>query len=485
MSLRSLGTLLILFFALALSACRSAEKTAADTEAAAEKYAFRADNQIKLRDFDKALIELHHGTMFAPKSALLWQQKGRVYILKKDLAKAEENLNKALELDSQLPHTYYWLAELYSQQKQADKSLQALQTAARIAPEDADVALALGSVYRSRGNDKEAYPFLKRYLLHGKARVQKAEIAAWMKSRKMEVPQYESKAVMLLEEKKYVELNTHLKELLASKGIDTEGNEEISTAYDELLNVWQASEKIDQWYQAKKNSSHAAALRGTTYIQSGYESRGYGYNNTVTGVGAAEFKERLSAAKVMLEYARSLDKTNPETYQGLMVAVQMKDNWLEKAKAFYAEGIALNPDNYSLHHQMFNSLVPRVGGKLEDLFAFSRKAAAESGPRSKATLLVAYAHWEKANEEYEGEPSAYFKKPEVWNECKAALNTAVERFPKSVHVRTLFVRTAMAAGDMDTARVHYAVIQDNLDPRYWAGVKDMNFARRALASVSQ
>jgi len=81
-----------------------------------------------IKNTDKAIKLAETAVLAAPESAMSYNLLGWAYIAKDEL-KAEKNLKKSLEIDSNLAAAYYNLGHLYVQQNKTDKALQFYQKA--------------------------------------------------------------------------------------------------------------------------------------------------------------------------------------------------------------------------------------------------------------------------------------------------------------------------------------------------------------------
>jgi tetratricopeptide (TPR) repeat protein len=83
---------------------------------------------------DLAIAQFTAATKRAPHSATAWMNLGAAYLEKKDLARAEESLQRALKLRPDFAAAYYHLAQLYGARGESERAKQYYQLAADLAP---------------------------------------------------------------------------------------------------------------------------------------------------------------------------------------------------------------------------------------------------------------------------------------------------------------------------------------------------------------
>jgi tetratricopeptide (TPR) repeat protein len=83
---------------------------------------------------DLAIGQFTAATRRAPHSATAWMNLGAAYLEKKDLARAEESLQRALKLRPDFAAAYYHLAQLSEERGENDGAKQYYQRAADLAP---------------------------------------------------------------------------------------------------------------------------------------------------------------------------------------------------------------------------------------------------------------------------------------------------------------------------------------------------------------
>lgn len=83
---------------------------------------------------DLAIAQFTEATKRAPHSATAWMNLGAAYLEKKDLARAEESLQRAIGLRPDFSAAYYHLGQLCEERGEYDMAKQYYQRAADLAP---------------------------------------------------------------------------------------------------------------------------------------------------------------------------------------------------------------------------------------------------------------------------------------------------------------------------------------------------------------
>jgi tetratricopeptide (TPR) repeat protein len=319
------------------------------------------------------------------------------------------------------------------------------------------------------------------YLKDGYSDKIKKNIVQWMKSSQIEVPPYQSSVAVLIEQKKFKEAEELLKQIQQKKEVDENGISEFARVYEEVAEMEDATKLLQEWHDKNRKSPYATSLLGLAFIKYAWEGRGSGMKITVTNEGFKLFEERMAQAATYLNEALNIDPTNLIAAKGLLITEKVKKGkFNDEKKIFLKYHNESDADNFFLQQQLVDSLTPKWGGNSYELFKDARYFAANSPKSSRAPLLVLFAHWDSAEHFYSDNYLRYFGDPENWKECKEALDMAVQRFPESVEVRTLYLRTAMYARHAGVARMQYEKIKDRMKMKYWLSTGEMVWMKRAL-----
>ena len=182
--------------------------------------------------------------------------------------------------------------------------------------------------------------------------------------------------------------------------------------------------------------------------------------------------------------AHELDPANIHTSASLIEIAKTRLSTASQAMPIFKAATKQEPDNFILQKQMLEVLKPKWGGTVSAMFEFAKNQAGTSSPDSKSPLLIPMAHWEVVQSYYSQAPKDYFSKVPIWEDCKTAFEELIKRFPKSVEIRTMYLRTAYYAGDLTTARVQYEMIKDKIRVKEWRDATEVLEIKRALLAKS-
>lgn len=115
-----------------------------------------ADLAYRQRNETELLRRLQQAEQLAPQRVDVQTLLGRVYLGRKEFAKAEQSLRKALQLDPKAMAARLALADTLMQQNKLADALPLLQAAAEAEPRNATVAQALGDLHFGQGNKADA-----------------------------------------------------------------------------------------------------------------------------------------------------------------------------------------------------------------------------------------------------------------------------------------------------------------------------------------
>lgn len=442
----------------------------------------KAYNLIQQNRYDEAKTELDIALNKYPDYPNLVQQMGYLLVLTKKYPEAEEYLNRALKLDKYSPATYGYLGLLYQNQGNAEKALENNLTAYEMIPEGPHFSYEVGKNYLALNDRPNALKYFSIYLKEGSSGEKKKDIVALMKQANMEVPSYQSAVVVLIEEKKFSEADNFLKNIQKTMLVNDNGDSQLSEAYRDIKKMSNVRDVLKEWRDKNPKSAFASGLLGSALIDYAWDARGIGYSASLTDEGRKLYEERIREAKVYLAESNKLDSTNLQTVHDQMLAGKaIRTSRLEALLIFDVATQKYDPDFYLLQTQMLDALTPKWGGSVKEILKFARAQAYALPKTSKAPLLIPLAHWEVVEQSPTG-TREYFREPIVWQECKKALDTAVQRFPNSVEVRTLYLRTAIYSTHLHEARAQYDKIKDRINLRYWESSREFIQIKKLLES---
>jgi len=135
-----------------------------------------AQTRIALREFNQLLSLIDSGELKLPEADLA-TYRGLAHLGMNEADKAAESFNKAISLDAKASRAHIGLAEALSAQGKSDESLQQLQAALAVNPNDAAAALLQGSILARRGDYRSAIQSLKSAREHAAGQLSAGQYA--------------------------------------------------------------------------------------------------------------------------------------------------------------------------------------------------------------------------------------------------------------------------------------------------------------------
>lgn len=202
---------------------------------------------------------------------------------------------------------------------------------------------------------------------------------------------YEDAIASLLREKQFDQLDCLAQRARSTKERFSGGGWKLSTLYlgldDAVPRSIRASDEdwsehiqlLKEWESERPQSVTARIALADSYISYAYFARGDGYASTVSDNGWKLFRERLSAAKEILDSASSLPTKDPQWYW-VMFDIAKSDDWgLGETQALYDQAIKFEPDYYYYAAAFAGYLDPKWHGNPGDLERFVQEAADRLG----------------------------------------------------------------------------------------------------------
>jgi len=167
---------------------------------------------------------------------------------------------------------------------------------------------------------------------------------------------------------------------------------------------------------------------------------------TVTDDGWKLFRERLAKSADILKEARPLGVKDPHywrVYQTIALGVGESKPLLEE---MFKQGIALEPQYWSLYTARAWSLLPRWYGQPGEMEEFAEKAThipGGPGPEVYARIV------EMMNSAHK---SLYAETKLQWPKAKEGFEAMLKKYPKSTQLMSIYAQLAARAGDTTTSR---------------------------------
>jgi hypothetical protein len=216
---------------------------------------------------------------------------------------------------------------------------------------------------------------------------------------------------------------------------------------------------IDRAFQAEdRENTTADLLDAQFYVDDAWCARGSGYSNTVTTEGWQLFGERLTAANQMLADLFAKQPANPRIANVMMTVVLGRQLPRDQMELWFQRGIKADPDNFSLYMKKRWYLLPRWYGSDDEVWNFGLECSTSTNWSAKIPIMLA----ESITDAADRDPSVYAR-PEVWTPLEKVYRDYLDRYPKSVHYRSLFAKSAVAGEHWDVAHEEFKILGDDWD----------------------
>ena len=190
-----------------------------------------------------------------------------------------------------------------------------------------------------------------------------------------------------------------------------------------------AREAIDAWVASSPTDPLARLLKGVAHLAWGWEARGTGMSETVSGEGWKLLKERLRVAKSELEEAARLDPRDPHPWSTLIaVGLGLGESDAHAEHAF-REAIARDPWHFDAHDRRCESLKQKWSRKPHAALEFARDVAQRAPVGGDLPMLVVDAlieEWLSVKEAQGNEAGKHFRdSPAFRTETRVAMDRSI------------------------------------------------------------
>ncbi len=458
----------------------------------AEMHLQKADLYIKQGNPNAAFNEFESSLNYVPDYTNVFNNAANLYEAQGDYTRASRALEKALQIQPNNASATYNMGRMAFAQRRYNDAIHWYSQSLIAKPDNYLRCHALARAYQESGDTANAVKYFHQYLQLVPNGEHAALVKSYLASVNATIPQNTS-VLGALQGGQYDVLENRMATLLREKKKDEDGHSLLANAYDELANNPDAQYDMEKslasfegWVRNSPSSHFANAAAGVFYITYAWSARGKGYSGSVTEEGARLFHDRLLKAKAYLDRAYDLDPSDPFVPAASMKVVRgLGPNdggikqFIQDERAYFQKALNADPSEFRAYLSMLTFLMPKWGGSNEIMLAFARQTVAEAPKDSLAPLVLPLAHFEIFNGIYETEPD-YFKRPGVWTELKPVFVELLNRFPKSKEIHNWYVRAAYLAGDAETARQEFKILQFSWHPDVWASYGAFYNTRKAV-----
>ncbi|MBI3271729.1 MAG: DUF4034 domain-containing protein [Planctomycetes bacterium] len=282
----------------------------------------------------------------------------------------------------------------------------------------------------------------------------------------------------LFAEERFAELDQLADKLFAEKTRNDEGDWELEGFYDALdeppdpaaAGAWERMfERFERWEKRLPGSPTALAAHGEALTGHAWAARGNDWASNVHDEQWRGFRERLVAAKALLERAEALPKRVPGVYTALQT-VALGQGWpREKYEELFRKAVALEPAYTEFYRRKATYLLPRWHGAPGDWERFAAEAAAAT----KRTLgLALYAQIVLSVKDFADEDELLTGSHVDWPRLRQGLLDLRDRFENKSWFEDNCAWFACHMGDRFTARTRFEKLGESWHTTLWESAED-------------
>ncbi|MDR3639445.1 MAG: hypothetical protein P4L84_36935 [Isosphaeraceae bacterium] len=209
-------------------------------------------------------------------------------------------------------------------------------------------------------------------------------------------------------------------------------------------------------------------VRGTFWVQYGWEARTTAVAALVSQGGAEKFIERLGVAREAFEDAWRLRPGDAQVAAYLLDIDKAVGGDHATMERWFERAMTADGDRYGACSSKLDWLDPKWHGTPEEMLAFGRACRATKNWRVGITLLAADAHVRYSSRMPPAEREKYLGSPAVWSEIQAVFDEYLEHHPSHDNQRSRYAVVAVMAHKYPEAHAQFQVLGDRLTT--WSGV---------------
>lgn len=232
--------------------------------------------------------------------------------------------------------------------------------------------------------------------------------------------------------------------------------------------------ELKKWIAAYPKSAAARIAMAQAYINYGWEGRGVGYANSVSGFGWQKFRQGIQLAEAELLEAAKLKEKCPYWYEA-MQQVALAQGWSkEQARALFEEATAFEPTYYHYYRQYAYFLMPKWYGEEGETQELAEEASKKLPERDGAIVYFEIASLLVCPCDEENNDMDSMS----WPKIKEGYTTLEKAYGTSRLKVNRFAYMSVVAKDKESARAAFAQIGEDWQKKYWI---DLRYFEKAKA----
>lgn len=233
----------------------------------------------------------------------------------------------------------------------------------------------------------------------------------------------------------------------------------LDAAMEDGTTLVKASAALDwNFFINDKDNPMGPALKGEYYVDYAWNARGSGWGDTVSPEAMELMGKRLAQARQTLEPLYDKYPNEGMIPYAMMNVVLGEGKPRDEMELWFQRGIKADPYNFGIYMDKRWYLFPRWYGSDESVRQFGLECAASDNWAAKIPMIYVESLTDAASRN----PSIYAR-PEIWEPLEKVYRGYLERYPDSIHYRSLFAISAVQGGHWDVANEQFKILGDEGD----------------------
>lgn len=238
----------------------------------------------------------------------------------------------------------------------------------------------------------------------------------------------------------------------------------------------EARRRLEDWRKLRPGAIEPVILLASLETSHAWHARGGGWASTVTEEGWRLMRERLAAARTLLESVADRRRECPQ-WAAEMQIVALGQGWPDKkVQGLLAEATEAWPEFWSYYFNEARRLLPRWHGSPGDWEKYSRSFSGDLGKELSVRIPWA-SQWAYAN---------IFREADIpWSQMKEGFEFLLKRYPESARTKSAFAVYAGMAEDRGTCRRLLDELGDKVSMEFWVSWQNVDVAREWIADTNR
>jgi hypothetical protein len=291
---------------------------------------------------------------------------------------------------------------------------------------------------------------------------------------RLEQKEIQRRALRLLRDKNYSELETMAAEFRKSKAMFPDGVWKLAIFYNGVAEIPEETSNFEwedhlstlkSWSEALPKSPTAPVALARSWSSFAWKARGSDFANTVSKQMHELFEERISRAhKILLQMPDDVERC--PGYYNIMQRIALAQSWeRELVDKLFETAIKAEPTYTSFYFAQLYHLMPQWYGKKGEWLTFAKTAADRVGGEEGDIL---YARMIANVWGFPYAPAKFFDQfPETRERTNEGFARLRKRYPDSLQISSQYCRLAGALQNLDMTKILLIQIDGRVDLTVW------------------